>query len=230
MKTKLITVCCIVAISISIWQISAYFLSYKAEEKITSEVQQQKQDLSYEGLSKQYKDMKAWIHIEDTKIDYPVMQSSNNEFYLSHDYKGNRLRSGSIFIDYRNTPDFTDRHTILYGHDMRNESMFGQLSNYADETFADLHPYIELIVGNEKLVLQVVYAYNTTTDFYYIETQFTDETYHDFLSQIKQKTLIHENIALNTTDQLVTLSTCESDASNEKRFVVHAKLIERNDL
>ena len=230
MRTKLISVICLIAICISVWQLAVYFLAYKEEEKINLQVQQEKIEHSYAALTAQYEEMKAWISIDGTKIDYPVMQSNDNAFYLNHDYKGNILRSGSIFMDYRNAPNFTNRHTILYGHDMRNDSMFGQLSNYANEEFATAHSTIEIMVGNEQLIYEVVYAYETTTEFYYIETQFTDQSYTEFLQNIQSRSLIRTSEQLSVNDQLLTLSTCQSDANNQDRFVVHAKLVERNEI
>ena len=155
------------------------------------------------------------------------MQGDNNEFYLTHNYNGEKLRAGSIFLDYRNSPDFTDRHTIIYGHDLRNGSMFGQLDLFADLTFATAHQTFQLEMGQEILTLQLYSAYETTTDFYYIQTNFTDQTFEQFLQDIKQKSSIDLDTSMQKNDQLVTLSTCTSSVDEKQRFVVHAKIIER---
>ena len=227
MRKKVITIICLVAIVFSSWKIIDYFLTYKNVEEDEKDLQETIATTSLTELQKQYDEMIGWIQIEQTKIDYPIMQAENNEFYLTHSYEGKKLRAGSIFLDYRNDPLLNDRHSIIYGHDLRNGSMFGQLYQFGNQSFAEANRFFTIGTGNEQLQLEVFAAYETTTDFYYIETDFTNESFEQFIKTIKKKSVITFEENINGSDQIITLSTCVSDSSSDERFVVHAKVVER---
>ncbi len=227
MRSKLITLTCIVVIIFSGWKIIDYYGTYEKVEIQEEKLQQKSTLTSLNQLQEQYEDMVGWIQIEHTKVDYPIMQATNNEFYLTHNYEGEKFRAGSIFLDYRNDPSLNDRHSIIYGHDLRNGSMFGQLHQYEEQSFADSNRYFTIELGNERLTLEVFAAYQTTTDFYYIETVFTDESYDQFINMIQKKSSISYDGNVNGNDQIITLSTCVSDNQRNERFVVHAKIVER---
>ena len=229
MRKKAITIICLVVIGFSSWKIIDYFLTYKNVEEDEKELQETIATTSLTKLQTQYDEMIGWIQIEQTKIDYPIMQAENNEFYLTHSYEGEKLRAGSIFLDYRNDPFLNDRHSIIYGHDLRNGSMFGQLYQFGDQSFAEANRHIAIDIGNERLQLEVFAAYETTTDFYYIETEFTNESFELFIKTIKEKSVITFDEIINRHDQIITLSTCVSDSGSDERFVVHAKVVEREE-
>lgn len=92
------------------------------------------------ALQKLNKDMAGWLTIADTEIDYPILQSTDNDYYLHHNYKNEKARAGSIFKDYRNTNEFLDKNTIIYGHNMKDGSMFADLRKYLDKDFLAAHP------------------------------------------------------------------------------------------
>ena len=227
MRNKAITIICLAVIVFSSWKIIDYFLTYKKVEENEKELQEKLVTTTLTKLQSQYDEMIGWIQIEQTKVDYPIMQADNNEFYLTHNYEGKKLRAGSIFLDYRNDPSLKDRHSILYGHDLRNGSMFGQLHQYGEQSFADANRLFTIDTGNERLQLEVFAAYETTTDFYYIETQLTNESYQQFIETIKKRSVITYEGNINVSDQIITLSTCVSDNGSNERFVVHAKVVER---
>ena len=229
MRQHLIKLICVVVIVFASWQLINYFLTYEKVEQQEEELHQKISLSSLDQFQKQYEDMVGWIKIENTKVDYPIMQATNNEFYLTRNYKGEKLRAGSIFLDYRNDPSLSDRHSIIYGHDLRNGSMFGQLHQYEELSFANANRQFMIELGNERLTLEVFSAYQTTTDFYYIETEFTNESYEQFIETIKNKSVITYDGNLNVNDQIITLSTCVSDNQSDERFVVHAKVVERKD-
>jgi sortase B len=227
MKKFVVYVVALVMLGISIFEIGRYSYSYlkveQDQERLGRIVQEQSLDSIYATIN----NVVGWIKIDGMKLDNPIMQTTNNEFYLSHDYKGEKARTGSIFLDYRNNPRFTDRHSIIYGHVLRNGSMFGQLAQYANGDFAKEHKEITIELENETLYLQVFAAYETTTDFYYIETRFTDATMEQFITTIQNKSLISMDTTVTYEDQIVTLSTCTKSTDEKERFVVHAKIVER---
>lgn len=230
MRQNLIKLICIVVIVFASWQLIKYFLTYEKVKQQEEELQQEISSSSLIQFQKRYEDMVGWITIDNTKVDYPIMQATNNEFYLTRNYKGEKLRAGSIFLDYRNDPSLSDRHSIIYGHDLRNGSMFGQLHRYEEQSFANSNRHFTIEIRNERITLEVFAAYQTTTDFYYIETEFTSESYEQFIETIINKSVITYEGNINVNDQIITLSTCVSDNQSNERFVVHAKVVERKDL
>lgn len=178
-------------------------------------------------LLKENKEVVGWIKIAGTPIDYPVAQTSNNDFYLTHDIKKNKNVNGSIFLDYRNHIKQSDRHMIVYGHEMLNKTMFYSLLLYASRDFFQNHSVIEFdtLYGNYKY--KVFSAYYTTAKDDYIRTQFNnDEDFKRFVDTLQKKSLHQTNVKLSASDRILTLSTCAYNAK-EGRFAVHAKLIQQ---
>ena len=167
----------------------------------------------------------GWIQVEGTAINNPIMQAGDNDFYLDHNHLNEKSRSGSIFLDYRNDARIVGKHTILYGHVMRDGTMFGQLPNYANQQFLDAHPTFEIELMGNQYKVEIFSAYETTTDFYYIETVFpTKEAYATFLQSIRQKSIVSTLADVVPEDDVITLSTCTTSTFNEKRFVIHGKM------
>ena len=139
----------------------------------------------------------AWIQVNGTKVNYPVVQHKNNDFYLKHDFNKRKTTNGWIFADYRNNFKTFDNNTIIYGHNLINNTMFGTIPNFLNKI-------------------------KPTTD--YLQAKFNSTTtYQDFLDLIKNRSYYDFNISPNYTDKIITLSTC--DNTGTKRVVVHAKLI-----
>lgn len=171
----------------------------------------------------------GWISVDGTKLDNPILQADNNEFYLEHNFKDGYSRAGSIFMDYRNDVMNMNRNTILYGHAMKNGTMFGSLKNYLKQDYANAHRTIYLDTLYEGYDVEVFAAYETTIDFYYIETEFqTDEAFGQFIEEVNKRSVIEMDVEVGLDDKIVTLSTCKDFfASNDQRFVVQGKLVKR---
>jgi sortase B len=175
-------------------------------------------------LLKMNEDVAGWIKIDGTKIDYPVVQGEDNDFYLHNDVNKKKNVAGSIFMDYRNKVDGFNRNIILYGHDMKNKTMFADLVGYESRWNFENQATIEFdtIYGDGKWV--IFSAYMSDPSFDYIKTDFaSDEEYQAFLDAVKEKSLHHSDVKVTTQDTIITLSTCSS-AFDNARFVVHAKL------
>ncbi|MGN7312346.1 class B sortase [Alkalicoccobacillus gibsonii] len=204
----------------------------KGERELTSLSEESKKNepmSSFSELLSINQDMIGWIHIGNTLIDYPVLQSSDNEYYLDRNYKEEETRAGSIFLDYRNDMTANPKHTILYGHRMKDASMFSGLTKFMEEDFFRDPPTMYFDTLFEQYDLEVFSAYQTSTDFYYIETEFeTDHVYNEFLEEIRSRSLFDSDVVVNVDDQIITLSTCDYTLHpSEGRFVVHAKLVKR---
>lgn len=169
-------------------------------------------------------DYAGFIYIADTNIEYPIMQGEDNIFYLSHDIYKQKSAMGSIFMDYRNNADFSDGNTLIYGHNMRDQSMFNNLLKYKDDRFAANSEPIVIITKTERLKYSVFAAYQTDKDTDYMTVSFHDEQDFDFyINDIRSRTDINIDGDIAFGDRLLTLSTCVSANSNY-RYVVHAVL------
>lgn len=163
--------------------------------------------------------MAAWLTMEDTNIDYPVMQGENNTEYLNKDPFGEYSLSGSIFLDSRNTPDFTDDYSLIYGHHMDGGLMFGALDEYLDEDYFDAHRAGTLTVGEESYDIRV---------FAVLETEATNEAIFapsetpasDTWRYIEQHALYLDETAKDKDAPLLALSTCKFPATAERTVVL----------
>ena len=232
---KFINLILVITLVISSYKVITKINDYVKADKVYEEVRnikENKKDNKKEDekeiidLSNINKDYKGWITIKNTNIDYPIVQSKNNSYYLNKDINKNYLPSGSIFLDFRNN-GFEDKNTVIYGHYMRNKTMFGQLKNYKKKEFFDKNKIVSISTPNgEVLNYEIFSVYVTDKDDNYIKTNFeNDFDYESFLKKITDKSMFKPNINLTTNDKILTLSTCSYDFENA-RMVVHAKLLD----
>ncbi|MEN1758991.1 class B sortase [Anoxynatronum sibiricum] len=171
----------------------------------------------------------GWIQIPGTPVDYPVVQAHDNAFYLDHDWQAEKNRAGAIFMDYRNDVNaltLPATHTILYGHHMRDGSMFQSLTAYKDPLFLQDHPVIHITDLHETHRFEIFSVYVTTTDFYYIETHFEDRpTFEAFINVLQEKSKHSFAHSITGEEALLTLSTCTYEY-DDARLVVHARYLE----
>lgn len=170
-------------------------------------------------------DTVGYIRIQNTRVDYPVVYSGDNEFYLTNGFDKEPAESGAIFMDFRcDINDFDKtRNIILYGHRMRDGSMFKSLTNYQSKTFFCENPRIQFDTLNQQLNWEIFAVFITRTDFYYIDTDFPeDEKWMDFLAECKSRSMYETDVNFYPTDIILTLSTCAANV--DKRLVVMARL------
>ena len=183
------------------------------------------QHVSFDELKAINENIIAWIEIPDTQISYPIMQGSDNAYYLNHTFRDQVNGAGSIFMETLNASDFTDYHTILYGHNMKNGSMFGSLSEYKSPTYLVAHPYIDVSVEEGILQYEIFSCYVTQVGSESYTIGFApDEVYGEYLEMIKGNSLYDTGVEVSVENQILTLSTCEKSGKTS-RFVVHAKRI-----
>lgn len=195
------------------------------EEQEEGEEEPALQHVSFDELKAINENIIAWIEIPDTQISYPVMQGSDNAYYLNHTFRDKVNGAGSIFMETLNASDFTDYHTILYGHNMKNGSMFGSLSEYKSPTYLVAHPYIYVSVEEGMLQYEIFSCYVTKVGSESYTIGFApDEVYAEYLEMIKGNSLYDTGVEVSVENQILTLSTCEKSGKTS-RFVVHAKRI-----
>ena len=172
----------------------------------------------------------GWIQVEDDDtIDYPIVQSKDNDYYLHHLYDDTESNQGSIFVDYRNE-GFGNRHTILYGHNMKNGSMFSHIKKYQNEEYANEHRYIYVATPNGETRVFYVYSCHLTNalgdedGFNAYQVSFNgDEEWQNWIKETQERSLITSNIEIpNDGCNILTLSTCMSRGDENERCVIHA--------
>ena len=198
--------------------------SNETEETIINE---KKYKIDFEYLKSQNSDIIGWIKVEGTKIEYPVVKTSDNNFYINHNFYKNKSKSGWIFADYRNKLDGNDKNIIIYGHNMRNDSMFGTLEKVLTSSWYEKEENrnVVFITENEYSIYRVFSIYQTKTlsDSYYVTTDFYDLEYEEFIVNLKNRSIVNFEERVDT-NQILTLSTCTDDSKN--RIVLHAQKIE----
>lgn len=184
----------------------------------------------FHGLLELNADTAGWIEITDTNISYPVVQGEDNDYYLTHDFKGERSKAGSIFMDFRNQIGETfDKNIVLYGHRMKDGTMFAGLRAYLKQDFFDKHRVFRFETLYEEYEAEVFAVYRTTTSFDYIRTSFADNReFLNFVDEIKERSIYKTDTTIGANDVILTLSTCDYllDAE-EGRLVLQGKLTAR---
>ncbi len=165
-------------------------------------------------------DVVAWIYIEGTSINYPVVQGEDNSYYLNRLLDGSYNGAGTIFLDYRNESDFSDRNSVLYGHHMNNGTMFQQITEYKDQSFYDEHPVCLIMTpdGNYKLEFFAGYVIDMNSQAWKMEFA-SDEEYAQWQQDAVSKSTFTGVAEPTPQDRVVTLSTCTYEY-NDARYVL----------
>lgn len=172
-------------------------------------------------LFNEIEDFTGWIKIENSKIDYPVVKAKDNEFYLDHNYKKEKSDAGAIFMDRRNLGNQYDQHTIIYGHNMKDGSMFKDLNKYLDQEFFNTNPIISYEDLYNTYEYQVISAYYISANDHTISFDLNEDTVKSFLN----RSLHESDYEYDSDDRILTLATCNYILSNG-RMIVHAVLVD----
>lgn len=186
----------------------------------------------YKTLYSKNKRLIGWLKIDDTNIDYPVMQTENNEYYLDHNFNQEYDKNGSLFLDCDCNVYPRSTNMIIYGHHMKSGSMFGNLQQYAKESYGKKHSVIEFDTIYEKATYQVMYVFRSQVynedDVVFKYYQFieanSEEEFNFCMKEMASMSLYDTGVTANFGDSLLTLSTCDS-SQTDGRFVVVAKRI-----
>ena len=220
--------------------------SLKGSDVLNSGTQQEKNTFSlhksavrlpdilpeYETLYNKNKKLIGWLKIDDTNIDYPVMQTSDNTYYLDHNYNQEYDKNGSIFLDYNCSVYPRSTNMIVYGHHMKSGNMFGNLQKYAKESYGKKHSVITFDTIYEKAQYQVMYVFRSQVynedDIVFKYYQFieanSETEFNSYMQEMSELSLYDTGVTAEFGDSLLTLSTCDS-SQTDGRFVVVAKRI-----
>jgi len=182
-------------------------------------------DVDFSKLKKVNSDVKGWIQVNGTNINYPFVQTTNNDYYLNHSITKQTNSAGWVFMDYRNNAKSFNRNTILYAHARVNKYMFGTLKNTLKNSWLNNtnNHIIKISTESHNALWQVFSIYHIPTTNDYIQTNFnTDDEFLTFANMLKNRSIYNFNTSLDKNDKILTLSTCYG---NDEKLVVHAKLI-----
>ena len=179
-------------------------------------------DMDFSALRQQNPDVLGWILIPGTRVSYPVVQGTDNSYYLDHTWRGGKNSVGAIFMDYRNSGDLSDFNTIIYGHRMNNRSMFGTLSQYKSRSYWQAHPYVYLTddSGTHRYEIFAAGEVSVDSDVYRLGLR-SDSSRQSFLDSCLALSALNTGVTPHTYDKVLTLSTCTGNG-HATRWVVQA--------
>ncbi len=177
-------------------------------------------EINFEELKKKGPDVVGWLYCAGTPVNYPIVQAGDNDYYLYRLLDGTRNSSGSLFMDFRNTSYFNDGNNIVYGHNMKNGSMFALLPDYLDQEFYDTHPIWYLMTEEMDYVIELVGGYVTPADSDTYTLTNEPEGVLALADKARRKSSFVSDVEVTEEDKLITLSTCVYDYENARYVLV----------
>ena len=182
-------------------------------------------EINWNKLKQENSDTVGYIKIENTKIDYIIVKTNDNDYYLDHNFNKKYSKAGWVFANYKNKLDGTDKNISLFGHARLDGSMFGSLKKTLTEEWQKNKENYDILFMTEtnKYKYRVFSTYRIKDEDYYIKTEFIENEFGGFIKSLKERSNFDYNIEVEENDKILTLSTC--DINNDYRIVLHAKLM-----
>lgn len=181
--------------------------------------------MNFTSLQAVNDDVVGWILAEGRSIDYPVVHGKDNEYYLTHlfDHKKNKL--GTLFVDYRNHGDFSDKNTVIYGHYMKDGSMFASLTEYKDQKYYDSFPTMVLYTPDGDFTIEFFAGIVADGNNEFVRFEFQDdEDFLEYIRKLQEKSTFKSNTIVKSDDRIITLCTCSYEFNNA-RYALVGKLM-----
>ena len=239
MKKKLLSFLLMICTAVFVfcgWQLYRYYHAYRQAEQEYEEVKEgagsreNGREIDFKSLQKTNQDVIGWICADGTSIDYPIVKSHDNEEYLSRTFQGTSNRSGAIFMDKNCSSDFESDNNVIYGHHMRDGSMFADLLDFRDASFLKEHHQIMVYTPEKDLKLEVISAYPASGDTLIPVTFASEDEKRSYISEILEKSDVSANVSVEDQKKigkLYTFVTCSYEEENNRTFV-HA--VESDDM
>jgi len=168
-------------------------------------------------------DFTGWIKVGGTAVDYPIVKHSDNDYYLDKDFYGNENIAGSIYMDYRNFGNELDGNIILYGHNMKNGTMFNSLNDYKDREFFDENTTITFSNLYNTYEYEIFSVYWVSANDYELKVDFKNSDLKEYYEELSEKSLFQRKIDIDDITQIITLATCSYEVDNG-RLMIHGIL------
>lgn len=238
--SNIILVIAIVVFAVSAYKLYGIFSEYNKGDKEYQKIQdlvintEKKDDtkeetfsVDFEKLLEMNSDVVGWIRFDEpSEINYPVVHGRDNEEYLKRTFEANTNKLGTLFVDVNNPGDFSGRNTFIYGHNMKNGSMFAQLLKYKDDSFYKEHPYFYIYTPDGKVRTYEIFSAGVVKDTSdsYIMDYADDAAFQTYIDYIKQQSAYPTSTEVTTASKIVSLSTC-TNVRDDERFLVHGVMI-----
>lgn len=207
------------------------------QEEIDEQKEETERILQVKQLQEQNADIVGWLEIENTNINYPVLQGTDNSYYMTHNYKKEKSKNGSIFLDADYDWNIPSNNLLIYGHNLGNGMMFQELLKYEKESFYREHPVIRFTTAKEDAQYEIISVFKSRVyykteknvfRYYFFINNKSEEEYREFVKNAKNASLYPIDATANYGDQLITLSTC-SYYVQDGRFAVIGKRVESKE-
>lgn len=219
-------VCAVFILIISSVKLYQYNKERGENERLAKEVTSQSLtqqvapiNIDFEKLRHENKDVIAWLYCEGTPINYPIVQTKDNFYYLRKGTDGEYSLAGTLFADYRNKGDFTDNNTIIYGHNMKNDTMFGTLTDYKNQKYFDEHPYMYILTKDAQYKIKLISGVTLSSTASIYRLPLKDNDKEVYISELLKKSTFKAEYSFSHNDRFVTLSTCSYDY-DDARYVL----------
>ena len=229
MAMRVIIICLAGIMLVSGWRVYTIIRGYLADRAVYDKISEEAgDDIDFDALRKINPDVIGWLYYEDTIIDYPVVQGENNEMYLSMLFDRTWGGCGTLFADCITEAPFRQFNTIVYGHHMKDGTMFACLKELRDSEYCSKHPKLELSTPDGKFDLEIWAFLNEPADSnIYLTNIKYEEDKQAYLDLIESLASYTTNVEVSTGDRLVMLSTCAYEFE-EARYIVVCKMVPRN--
>lgn len=178
--------------------------------------------INHNELENINEDYVGWIVIDDTIIDYPIVKSTNNEYYLNHDFQNNDSALGSIYLDYRNDGFIYDNQAVIYGHAANYKAMLGEINKYTDEEFYRKHPTIKIYTKDINRIYEIFSVRIVDADIVTLTVPANHIDINDLVDQYKTDSIYPIDLDVKNAINILTLVTCNYDKYENGRIIIHA--------
>ena len=226
MINNILLIICIFIFCISTWKLYGYYRSYKKAKdtysKIAKEnvkISKNERKIDFKKLKSQNQDIAGWIYIRGTTIDYPIVQGKDNEEYLHQDFNKKKSSSGTIFLDNNCKKDFTSDNNIIYGHHMKNGTMFAQLLKFREKSFLKKHNEIMIFTPDRTIHLKVISAYAQKAQNKSPVTFANDKQKKAYIKKIESRSEQTIKTSRINDSHIYTFVTCSYEGEDNRTYV-----------
>ena len=178
-------------------------------------------EVDWDALRAANSEVVGWIFVDALeKVSYPVCRGDDNDYYLHHTFRREEVFAGAIFMDCRNSADFSDPNTVIYGHNMKNKTMFGSLDDYRKTGYYEKHPVMYYLTPEKAYKLEIYSGFITEAGSYAYTFEHTEKSMADFINKIKRKSTFKSEVKYQEGDRILTLSTCSYETEDSRYVVV----------
>ena len=190
-----------------------------AKNVLSESVSRAPVSVDFDTLYKENSDIIAWIYSKDTPINNPIVKADDNSFYLRRDINGKYSIAGTLFMDYRNESDFSDNNTIIYGHNMNNDTMFGSITEYRKQEYFENHPKMYILTPQKEYKVKLIAGATVESTAHFYDLPLGDDRKEKFITELIGKSTFDTEYNYSSLDRYIILSTC-SYVFKDARYIL----------